>query len=54
MTRAFLLLCLLLTLSACDPRNACRSYGFVDGTTAMAQCVQNEIFEYRRQTQGRS
>ena len=36
-----------LVLSACSPANACRSYGFVEGTVAFSQCLQNEVLAYQ-------
>lgn len=42
------LLIALVTLVACDPGNACERYGFVKGTTAFAQCVQNEELTQRQ------
>ena len=48
MTRIILLLCLGLLLEACSPANACRSYGFREGTTAFSQCIQNEWLAYQQ------
>jgi hypothetical protein len=45
--RETLLLALCLMLAACSPDNACKRYGFVEGTTAFSQCVQNEWLAYQ-------
>ena len=43
-----ILLVLAAALAACSPENACHKYGFVKGTTAFAQCVQNEVLTQRK------
>lgn len=39
---------MLFWLNGCAPENACRRYGFQDGTVAMSQCVQNEVLAAQR------
>jgi hypothetical protein len=48
MTRVILLLSMAFALAACSPANACRSYGFQEGTTAFSQCIQAEVLAYQQ------